>query len=83
MKFTLYYEETLSRAVVVDANSLADAVKELENQINNETLVLDSKDFLSGQISLPLSENPLLELKSEGVPVDVQRRDYELVLEYW
>lgn len=66
MKFTFDYEETLVRRIMIDANSLADAIKELERQIDNEIIVLNSEDFVGGEIRMPLAENFLPQLQFCG-----------------
>lgn len=69
MKFVFDYEETLLRRVTIDADSLADAIKELEHQIDNEIIVLNSEDFVGGKIRMPLAENflPQLQLCGESI----------------
>lgn len=69
MKFVFDYEETLLRRVTIDADSLENAIKELKYQIDNEITTLTSKDFVGGEIRMPLSENFLPQLQSCGESV--------------
>lgn len=82
MKFTFDYTETLCRRVTIDANSLADALNEIENRIDNEELVLTAEDFLGGKISMPLEHNYSPQVYLCGEPMKMVE-DMEIVLEEW
>lgn len=84
MKFTFDYEETLSRRVSVDADNLGDAIAAIRNMIDNETIVLGSKDFLAGKISLPLEENSPYYVRVEKCGETVKDiSDLDIVIEEW
>lgn len=82
MEYTFDYEETLVRRVKIEAKSFLDAVEILKNKIDNEDLVLDSSDFVSAEIRMPLEENysPQLQVYGESV---VDKRGFELVVDFW
>lgn len=82
MKFTFDYEEILQRRVVIDANSLSDAIKEIERRIEDEEIVLDSQDFAGGKISMPLEDNFFPSLESYGDSVK-DKKGLDIVIDYW
>ena len=82
MKFTFDYEEILQRRVVIEADCLSDAIKEIESRIENEQIVLCAEDFAGGKISMPLAENTLPNLELYGETVK-NKNDLDLVIDYW
>lgn len=82
MKFTFDYEETLMRSITIEADSLAQAIIKIENQIDNQEIVLTTEDFLSGKISMPLDKNILPRLVNCGEDVKVAD-DFEIVIDFW
>ena len=66
MQFVFDYEETLIRRIIVDADCLSNAIKEVERRIEDEEIILTSEDFASGQISMPLEENYFPQLRHCG-----------------
>lgn len=82
MKFTFDYEEVLQRRVVIEADCLSDAIKEIESRIEKEQIVLCAEDFAGGKISMPLAENTLPSLELYGETVK-DRKDLDLVVDYW
>lgn len=82
MKFTFNYKETLERRVVVEADTMADAIQEIERRIDAEEIVLDSEDFAGGQISMPLEENYLPQLRHCGDSVE-DKYDLDILVDYW
>lgn len=82
MKFTFDYKETLTRRVVIEADTMADAIQEIERRINAEEIVLDSEDFVGGEITMPLDENSLPQLRSYGEDVE-DKNDLDLVVDFW
>ena len=82
MKFTFDYEETLTRRVVIDADCLGDALREIERRIEDEEIVLGSEDFVGGQISMPLEENFLPQLRDCGEDVK-DKHDLDIVVDFW
>jgi len=81
MKFVFDYEETLTRRINVDANSLEQAIAELKRRIDEEEIVLDAEDFAGGKISIPLGAN-WLELDKDGTPIK-ELDYYDLIIDYW
>ena len=82
MKFTLDYEEVLQRRIVVEAECLSDAIKEVERRIEDEEIVLCAEDFASGQVSIPLAENTLPKLLDCGESVK-NKDDLDIVVDFW
>lgn len=82
MKFTFDYEEVLQRRVVIEADCLSDAIKEIESRIEKEQIVLCAEDFAGGKISMPLDKNflPSLQLYGEDVK---NKTDLDLVVDFW
>lgn len=72
MKFTFDYKETLLRRVVIEADTMADAIQEIERRIDAEEIVLSAEDFVEGEITMPLDENFLPQLQSYGEKVDIK-----------
>lgn len=82
MKFTFDYEEILRRRVVIEADYLSDAIKEVERRIEDEEIVLCAEDFAGGKISMPFTENTLPSLELYGETVK-NKDDLDLVIDYW
>ena len=82
MKFTFEYEETLQRRVVIEENTLAAAIMEIERRIEDEEIVLGAEDFAGGKISMPLTENTLPHLELYGEDVK-GKEGLDLVIDYW
>lgn len=82
MKFTFDYEEVLTRRVVIEADSVAEAIKEVERRIEDEEIVLGAEDFAGGKISMPLDVNFLPTLEKCG-EILKDKQDLDLVVDYW
>lgn len=82
MKFTFDYKEILARRVIIEADTMADAIQEIERRINAEEIVLDSKDFAGGEIIMPLNENFLPQLRDCGEDVE-NKNDLDIVVDFW
>ena len=82
MKFTFDYRETLARYIVIEANSMADAIKEIERRIDDEEIVLNSEDFVGGEISMPLDENFLPQLRNYEEDVK-DKNGLSIVIDSW
>ena len=84
MKFVFDYEETLIRRVSVDAPNLGDAITAIHKMIDNETLVLNSEDFVGGRLTLPLGENNPYYVRVEKYGKNVKdASDLDIVIEEW
>lgn len=82
MKFTFDYEETLLRRVVIDAETMADAIQEIERRIDAEEIVLGAEDFVGGKLRMPLEENFLPQLHDCGESVK-NKDDLDIVVDFW
>lgn len=82
MKFVFDYEETLTRRVIIDADCLSDALHEIERRIEEEEIVLNSEDFVGGQISMPIKENYLPQLRNCGDDVE-NSEDFDIIVDFW
>ena len=82
MKFVFDYEETLTRRVTIDADCLSDALHEIERRIEEEEIVLNSEDFVGGQISMPIKENYLPQLRNCGDDVE-NSEDFDIIVDFW
>lgn len=82
MKFTFDYKEILERRIIIEADTMADAIQEIERRINAEEIVLDSEDFVGGEITMPLDENSLPQLRNCGEDVG-NKNDLDLVVDFW
>lgn len=82
MKFTFNYKETLVRRVIIEADSMADAIQEIERRIDAEEIVLNSEDFVGGEITMPLNENFLPQLRNCGEDVE-NKNDFDIVVDFW
>lgn len=82
MKFTLDYKETLIRRVIIEADTMADAIQELERRIDAEEIILTSEDFVGGEITMPLDENFLPQLRDCGEDVK-DKNDLDIVVAFW
>lgn len=60
------------RRVVIEADTMADAIQEIERRIDAEEIVLSAEDFVEGEITMPLDENFLPQLQSYGEKVDIK-----------
>lgn len=82
MKFYFDYEETLCRRIEISADSLSDAIKKLENEIDNENIVLDSSDFVGGEIRMPIEKNFLPQIQHYGESVE-NVEGLDIVVDIW
>ena len=82
MKFTFDYEETLSRRIRIEADTLSEAIKEVESRIEKEQIVLCAEDFAMGKITMPLEENFLPQLEKYGDLVE-NKEGLDIVIDYW
>ena len=82
MKFVFDYEETLARRVVIDADCLSDALHEIERRIEEEEIVLNAEDFAGGQISMPMKENYLPQLRNCRDDVK-NSEDFDIIVDFW
>lgn len=82
MKFTFDYEETLMRRIVIEADHLSDAIRELEDKIDKGEIDLDQNDFLSAEVRMPVSENFLPHLQRFGEIVKGVE-DLDIVIDCW
>lgn len=82
MKFTFDYEETLTREIVIEADHLSDAIRELETKIDNQEIVLGAEDFAGGTIKMPLECNYLPRVELFGEPVE-NKDGLDIVIDYW
>lgn len=82
MKFTFDYKEILTRRIVIEADTMADAIQEIERRIDTEEIVLDSEDFVGGEITMPLDENFLPQLRNCGEDVE-NKNDFDIVVDFW
>lgn len=82
MKFTFDYEETLTRRVIIEANTLMDAIEELGCKIDAEEIVLGAEDFAGGTIKMPLECNHLPRLELFGEPVE-NKDGLSIVIDCW
>ncbi len=82
MKFTFDYKEILERRVTIEADTMADAIQEIERRITAEEIVLNSEDFVGAEITMPLSENLLPQLRDCGEDVE-NKNDLDIVVDLW
>lgn len=82
MKYTFEYEETLQRRIVIEADGLNNAIKEINRRIEDEEIVLCAEDFAGGKISMPLSENTFPRLERYGEDVK-DKESLDLVIDCW
>ena len=82
MKFTFDYEETLSRRIIIDAPHLNDAIAELERRIDQEEIILNSEDFLSAEVRMPLEKNFYPQLQRFGELVK-DTEDLDILIDCW
>ena len=82
MKFTFDYQEILMRRVIIEADTMANAIQEIERRIETEEIVLNSEDFVGGEITMPLYENFLPQLRNCGENVkNVEKLD--ILVDSW
>ena len=82
MKFTFDYKEILERRIVIEADTMADAIQEIERRIDAEEIILNLEDFVGGQISMPLEENYFPQLRHCGENVE-DKNDLDIVVDFW
>ena len=82
MKFVFDYEETLSRRIIIDAPRLNDAIAELERRIDQEEIILNSEDFLSAEVRMPLEKNFYPQLQRFGESVK-DTEDLDILIDCW
>lgn len=82
MKYTFEYEETLQRRIVIEADGLNNAIKEINRRIEDEEIVLCAEDFAGGKISMPLAENTFPRLERYGEDVK-DKENLDLVIDCW
>ena len=82
MKFTFDYKEILTRRIVIEADTMADAIQQIERRIDAEEIVLNSEDFVGGEITMPLDENSLPQLRNCGEDVE-NKNDFDIVVDFW
>ena len=84
MKFTFDYYEHLVRRVEINAYCMADALKELQDRIDNGQLMLNENDFIGAEIKMPLKENFLPQLEYLGDSMKSEDcEDYDLIVDMW
>ncbi len=82
MQFTFDYRETLERRIIIEADSMADAIQEIERRIDTEEIVLNSEDFVGGEITMPLEENSLPRLRNYGEDVE-NKNSLDIMVDFW
>ena len=82
MKFTFDIEETLTRRVVIESDCFGNAIAEINRRMDEEEIVLDSSDFVGGELRMPLDENFLPQLQLCGEDVK-NKDDMDIVLDIW
>ena len=82
MKFIFDYKEILERRITIEADSMADAIQEIERRIDTQEIVLDSEDFVGGEITMPLDENFCPQLRKDGEDVD-DTNGLDIVVDFW
>ena len=80
MKFVFDYEETLCRRVTIDCDSMEEAIAEIKRRIDDQEIVLDSEDFVGGEISMPLDCNFFPRLREMGQTVK-DKADLDIVVD--
>lgn len=82
MKFVFDYERTLMRRVVIEANHLSDAIRELETKIDNQEIILGLEDFVCAEVRMPLEENFFPQLQKFGESVK-DTEDLDILIDCW
>lgn len=82
MEFTFDYKEILTRRIIIEADTMADAIQEIERRIAAEEIVLDSEDFVGGEITMPLNENFLPQLRNCGEDVK-NKENLDILVDFW
>lgn len=82
MEFTFDYKEILERRIVIEADTMADAIQEIERRINAEEIVLYSEDFVGGEITMPLEENFLPQLRNCGEDME-NKNNLHILVDFW
>ena len=50
LSFEIEVTETLQRTITIEAEDLGEAIKLVEEQLNDETIVLDDSDFITREV---------------------------------
>lgn len=90
MKYTFDYEEKLERRIVIEADSLGEALNQFYQDIENQTIVLDANDFVGATLRMPFDKdhNRYL-LGFERYGEDIKQEILEdniitdIVIDYW
>lgn len=82
MKFTFDYQEILMRRIIIEADTMANAIQEIERRIDTEEIVLNSEDFVGGEITMPLYGNFLPQLRNCGELVK-DTEDLDILINCW
>ncbi len=82
MRFVFDYERTLMRRVVIEADHLSDAIRELETKIDNQEIVLELEDFVCAEVRMPLKENFFPQLQKFGESVK-DTEDLDILIDCW
>ena len=53
MEYTVTYEETLARTLIVEADSFSDAHDKMMNAVECGAIVLDAEDYVDSSGSIP------------------------------
>lgn len=82
MKYTFEIEETLTRRITIERDTLDKALKEFYSKYENEEIVLDSSDFAGAKLSLIPDGSSACKIEKLGEPVE-QQYDYAVVIDHW
>lgn len=81
MKYTFEIEETLMRQITIEGDTLDEALRELYSRYEGQEIVLDSSDFLGGQLSIIPEKSSLCSIEKWGEPLD--KEGLAIVIDRW
>ena len=81
MKYTFEIEETLTRRVAIEGDTLDEALREFYTQFENQEIVLTADDFAGAQLSLIPEKSWVCDVERDGEPID--KEGIAIVIDYW
>jgi hypothetical protein len=82
MKFTFDYKEILSRRITIEASSFLSAAEILREKLDDGEIILNSEDFTGAEITMPLCENFLPQLRDSGEDVE-DKGNFDILIDFW
>lgn len=81
MKYMFEIEETLSRRVIIEGDTLDEALREFYTKFENQEIVLTADDFAGAQLSLIPEKSWVCEVERDGEPIE--KEGLAIIIDRW